>query len=37
MVETFSFETGWKKVCHPVPELNLESEENSGRSQQMQW
>src|SRR3954470_5058520 len=31
---TFSFATGWKKLGQPVPELNLESDENSGSPQQ---
>ena len=33
---TFSFATGWKKLGHPVPELNLASDENSGSPQQTQ-
>ena len=31
-VLTFSGATGWKKLGHPVPESNFESEANSGRS-----
>jgi len=37
MVAMFSFDTPWKKLGQPVPELNLALEENSGRSQQTQW
>ena len=30
---TFSFEIGWKKLGHPVPELNFEFEAKSGSPQ----
>ena len=33
---TFSAATGEKKLGQPVPLLNFESDENSGRPQQMQ-
>jgi len=35
-VITFSAATGWKKLGHPVPELNLASDAKSGKPQQMQ-
>src|SRR5580704_2931985 len=33
---TFSFAIGWKKLGQPVPELNLESDANSGKPQPAQ-
>ena len=32
-----SFVIGWKKLGQPVPDWNLESEENRARSQPVQW
>jgi hypothetical protein len=31
------FETGWKKLGHPVPDSNFVSELNSGVAQTTHW